>query len=202
MMENVLQGMFKGIEPGCCRLTMNGNLAIKTSNGYKSYNVKTGRLTNCSNFVFDIGSDMFFVIPTNKVVIGDVIISNGKPKCVISVEKNKIEAINYEDSTIETIVPERHVMMGNTYFYGKIVSMFGDNAFLKSKKGNNNIMKFAVMSSMMNGNNNTGYNHNGSDFMTTMMKMRMMESMMDGDGFDMFGFDSDESDDDEAEDEA
>ena len=51
-MTNVFNGMFGKIAPGMCRLSMNGGIAVKTSNGYKSYNVKNGRLTNCDSFVF------------------------------------------------------------------------------------------------------------------------------------------------------
>ena len=65
-MQNILNGMFGKVAPGLCRLSMNGGIAVKTSNGYKSYNVKTGRLVNCSNFVFNIGEEFFFVIPTNR----------------------------------------------------------------------------------------------------------------------------------------
>ena len=119
MMNNFMNKMFGKLAPGMCRLSMGGGIAVKTGNGdYKSYNVKTGRLTNCNNFVFDIGEDFFFVIPTNKVEKGDIILVNGKPRCVVEAEKNKITVINYDDSTIETILPERYVFMGNTYFYG------------------------------------------------------------------------------------
>ena len=83
MMNNFLNGMFGKVGTGMCRLSMSGGIAVKTSNGYKSYNVKTGRLTNCDNFAFDIGQDFFFIIPTNKVTAGDIIFANGKPKCVI-----------------------------------------------------------------------------------------------------------------------
>ena len=69
-------GMFGKLGAGMCRLTMNGKIAVKTSGGYKSYNVKTGKLTNCSNFVFNIGDDFFFIIPTNKVDVGDIILVN------------------------------------------------------------------------------------------------------------------------------
>lgn len=124
-MTNVFNGMFGKIAPGMCRLSMSGGIAVKTTTGYKSYNVKNGRLTNCDSFVFDIGEEFFFVIPTNKVEVGDIILVSGKPKCVVKSDKDTITVINYEDSTVETILPERHVFMGNTYFYGKIVSMFG-----------------------------------------------------------------------------
>ena len=129
---------FGAIAPGMCKLSMNGSIAIKTSNGYKTYNLKTGRLTNCSNFVFDIGSDFFFVIPTNKVKRGDIILVSGKPRCVLEVKADSITVINYEDSTVESILPERHMFLGNTYFYGKIVSMLG-NSFEKGK-GMKNVM--------------------------------------------------------------
>lgn len=94
MMNNFLNGMFGKVGSGMCRLSMNGGIAVKTSNGYKTYNVKTGKLTNCSNFVFDIGEEFFFVIPTNKVETGDIILVNGKPKCVIEADKTKITVIN------------------------------------------------------------------------------------------------------------
>lgn len=186
-MNNMLNGMFGKIAPGMCRLSMNGGVAVKTSNGYKSYNVKTGRLTNCDSFVFNIGEEFFFVIPTNKVEIGDIILVSGKPKCVIESEKNKITVINYEDSTVETILPERHVFMGNTYFYGKIVSMFGNDMF-KNKKGTNKIMQYMMMSEMMKGNSGNSSN-NGMSAMLPFMMMgnNGMSDLFDG----MFDFDED-----------
>lgn len=188
MMNNLLSGMFGKIANGMCRLSMNGGIAVKTSNGYKTYNIKTNKLTNCSNFVFDIGEEFFFVIPTNKVEKGDIILVNGKPKCVIESDKTKITVINYEDSTIDTILPERHVFMGNTYFYGKIVSMFG-NDVIKGKKGSNNILKYMILSQMMNGGNGLNGSSMNSNGMSAMLPFMMMGGNM-GDMFDgMFDFD-------------
>jgi len=150
-MNNMFSGIFGKVAPGLCRLSVNGGIAIKTSNGYKNYNVKTGQLTNCNHFVFHIGEELFFVIPTNKAEIGDIILVAGKPKCVIQSEKNMLTVINYEDSTVEHIVPERHIFMGNTYFYGKIVSIFG-NHLAKGKKGVNKVMQYMMISEMMKGN--------------------------------------------------
>lgn len=175
-MINSLNGMFGKVAPGMCRLSMSGGIAVKTTGGYKSYNVKTGRLTNCSNFVFDIGEDFFFLIPTNKVEVGDIILVGGKPKCVIETGKNKITVINYEDSTVDTIIPERHVFMGSTYFYGKIVSMFGQDVF-NGKKGTNKIMKYMMMSEMMKGGSGS---NGGFGAMLPLM-------MMNGGAGDMFG---------------
>lgn len=201
-MNNVFGNLFGRIAPGLCRLGVSGGIAVKTSSGYKSYNVKTGRLTNCDNFVFpDVSEDFFFVVPTNKVAVGDIILVNGKPKCVIEAEKNKITVINYEDSTIDNIIPERHVILGNTYYYGKIVSIFGDNP-LNGEKGTNKIMKYLMMTEMMkgfSGGNSFGSSNNG---MSAMLPLMMLgNGGMDNIFSDMFNFDFDvdEEDNDEEE---
>ena len=194
-MNNMLNGMFGKVAPGMCRLSMSGGIAVKTSNGYKSYNMKTGRLTNCDSFVFNIGEEFFFVIPTNKAEPGDILLVNGKPKCVIEAEKNKLTVINYEDSTVETILPERHVFMGNTYFYGKIVSMFGSD-LIKGKKGSNKIMQYMMFSEMMKGN--SGESGNGINAMIPLMMMGgNMGSIFDG----MFDFEEEEAGSEESEEE-
>lgn len=194
MNSNMFNGIFGKIAPGMCRLSMSGKIAIKTTNGYKAYNVKTGRLTNCDNFAFDIGEDFFFVIPTNKVERGDIILAGGKPRCVLEVGKNEIKTFCYEDSSISTIVPEHHMFMGKNYFYGKIISMFGD--FGKDgSKGMNKMMKFMMMNEMMKGNNGGG---NGG-FAGMLPMMFMMNS---GEGFFDGMFDMDDGvDEEDAEDE-
>ena len=189
-MTNVFNGMFGKIAPGMCRLSMSGGIAVKTTTGYKSYNVKNGRLTNCDSFVFDIGEEFFFVIPTNKVEVGDIILVSGKPKCVVKSDKDTITVINYEDSTVETILPERHVFMGNTYLYGKIVSMFGNN-FMKGKKGMDKMMSYMVMSEMMNGSNTSS---NGMGSMLPIMMLMNGNNVSDMFS-DMFDFDINTSDD-------
>lgn len=194
----MFNGMFGKVANGMCRLSMNGGIAVKTSTGYKTYNLKTNRLTNCNNFVFNIGEEFFFVIPTNKVEPGDIIIVSGKPKCVVSSDKNTITVINYEDSTVENILPERHVFMGNTYFYGKIVSMFGSD-IMKGKKGMNKMMSYMLMSEMMKGNSSNSAN-NG---MNSMLPFMMMGNNGFSDMFEgMFDFDEDNSDDEEVTEEA
>lgn len=176
-MANFLDNMFGKISPNMCRLSMNGEIAIKTSSGYKTYNVNKEKLVNCNNFVFNIGENMdcFFMIPTNKVSKGDIIIANGQPKCVIEVNNDKaksIKVLNYETSAIENIVPERHVFMGNTYFYGKIVSLFGND--FKGKGSTNRIFKYMMMSQMMGGNNMLGNNGGNNNAMGNMLPMMML----------------------------
>jgi hypothetical protein len=204
-MMNCFNGMFGKLGAGMCRLTMNGRIAVKTSGGYKSYNVKTGKLTNCSNFVFNIGDDFFFIIPTNKVDVGDIILVKGTPRCVIEVDKKTLTVMNYEDMTIDTLVPERHVFMGNTYFYGKIVSLMGSTAG-KGKDGMKQMMQFMMMSQMMGGNTSGGMNMGGNNMLPMMFMMNggsgsIFDGMLDG----MFDFGSTEepetADDDEEEEE-
>lgn len=198
---NFMGNMFGRVEPGLCRLSMNGQVAIKTdSDNYKTYNIKTRRLVNCSNFVFDIGQDFFFVIPTNKVECGDIILVDGTPRCVVEVGKDDITVINYKTSVRETIIPERHVFMGSTYFYGKIVSVFGNGFKAGKKKGVNNILKYMVMSEMMKGAGNSLGSNNPNGF-NPMMLMMMSGGGM-GDMFEgLFDIDTDieDTEDDESE---
>lgn len=196
MFENIqksFNGMFGKMSADMCRLTMNGNIAVKCSNGYKTYNVKKGTLTNVTNFCFNVGDEMFFVIPTNKVEVGDIIIVGGRPKCVTEVNKKVITVIDYENSEVRQVVPERHVFMGSTYFYGKIVSMFGN--MFKEGKGLGNIMKMMMFSQMMGGNqsNNNGF----GQMMAMSMFMGNKENPFDG-MFD-FNFDTNEEPEEEAE---
>lgn len=185
----MFNGIFGKIAPGMCRLTMNGNIAVKTRNGYKSYNVAKGTLTNVTNFCFNVGDEMFFVIPTNKAKVGDILLVNGEPKCVIESDKNDIKVIDYNNSEIKHVVPERHVFMGNVYFYGKIVSIFG-NAF-KNDKGPNNMLKMMMMSSMLNGGSSS--NNFGQ-----MMAMSMFMGGKDNNPFDgMFDFNLDDENEEE-----
>lgn len=171
---NSLTKMCTRIEPGLCRIGMNGT-AIKTSDGYKTYNVDSGTLVNCSEFVFDIGEDMFFVIPTNDVQRGDIVLNGGKPACVIEVGDKTIMAMDYESSTIITMVPQRHVFFGNTYFYAKIVSLFEGFGNNVKGMGMEQMMGFAMMSEVCKSS--------GSD-MGKMLPMMVMGGMMNG-GFNM-----------------
>jgi len=192
-MSGMLNGMFSHLGEGMCRLGLNGELAVKTSSGYKTYDVDTGRLTNVSSFCFDVGQEMFLVIPTTKARRGDILLIDGKPKCVIENKDNsKIEVMDYESSAIQVIVPERHVFMGQVYFYRKIVSMFGSGKFLKGEKGINKMMKLMMLREMFKGSNGSNANQMGG-----MMGMLMMGQLLGnggGDFSEMFDLDFDSND--------
>ena len=211
MFDNMFNGVMGKIKPGCCRLGMNGRIAIKTSDGYKTYDPKSGNVTNCSNFVLDVADDLFMVIPTRKLKEGDIVLINGKPMYILEVKaKNRVEAMNYEDSTIQTVIPERHAIMGRR-FYGKIVSLLG-SGFGAGKGGFfKNMLKLKMMSSMMGGGNvNTADGMFGGNGLAMMMLMGngSMDGLFDGfmddedddsdcNIFDKFASNDDEYDEDE-----
>ena len=160
---NSLSSLFHKLAPGQCRLTMNG-IGVKTSNGYKTFDPVTQTLVNCGDFVLDIGDDMFFCIPTNNVQQGDIIIASGSPVCVISMSGNRIEALRYEDSTVQTIIPENIMFMGGTYFYSKVFSPFSG---MINGNDPSQLMSLMMMSQMMN-------SENGGSGMGNLMVMGMM----------------------------
>jgi|GEM_PF-1655185 hypothetical protein len=199
-MNGMFGDMFSRLGKGMCRLGLNGQMAVKTSNGYKTYDVKTGRLTNVTQFCFDIGQEFFFVVPTTKAKTGDILLIDGKPKCVIENNANKtIKVMDYENSAIQEIVPERHFFMGQMFFYRKIVSMFGSNNFLKKGKGISGMMgmmfKMNMLKSFMGGD---GFSAGNGDA-NSMLGMMMMSNMLGGkdgdmDLSEMFDFDFEEAD--------
>ena len=86
------------------------------------------------------------------------------------------------------------MFMGNTYFYGKIVSMFGNDAF-KSPNGMNKMMSYMLMSEMMKGNSGT----NNSNGINSMLPFVMMNNNGFGNMFEDL-FDNSENIDDNEED--
>ena len=172
-MKNVMSGMFGSVKSGLCRLTVDGNIAVKVGTEYKTYNPVQKTFVNCDSFVFDIGDEMFFVVPTNAIVAGDIILVNKEPRYVLDVKDDIITAINYKSGTIENIMPERHMFMGSTYFYGKIVSLFGNMGGIGGD-GANNVLKYMMMSQMMKG-------MNGGE--TSGMNPMMLMMLMNGGGF-------------------
>ena len=163
---NMFNGMFKPIARGYCKMGMNGKVAIRTSTGYKTFDLKKMKLTNCDSFAFDMDG-AFWVVPTFKVEKGDIIMVNGRPRCVIDVGTTSIKTFSYEDSTIDEVIPEHHVFMGKTYCYGKIFSPFM-NMGKDDGSTMSNMMNMMMMSQMF-GNNGTGTNNNGFNPMMFMM---------------------------------
>jgi len=167
MFDKMFNGMFRQVEDGYCKLGANGQIAIKTSSGYKTFDLKHKRLVNCDNFAFDMDG-AFWVIPTFSVSKGDIILVNGKPRFVMEVGNNEIKTFSYENSTVDTVIPEHHVFMGKTYCYGKIFSPFAN--MIKSDGGFNNMMSMVMMSKMF-GDKSSKSGFGGMDPMMMMMFM-------------------------------
>lgn len=174
---------FGRIQPGLIKLGLNGQMAVNIGGSYKYYDEKKNRLINTDNFVFPMEvTEFFFIMPTNKVKKGDIILVNGKPVYVLKPETDgKIEILSYEDSSIKQILPERHTFLGGTYMYSKIVSMFGNKSFDK-----NTIMKYMMMNTMF-GKDGFGGSMNGMNPM-----MLMMMSGGSNPFTDMFNFDTED----------
>lgn len=188
---NMFNGVFAPIKPDMCRLSFSGNVAVKCSDGtYKCWNDQKNRLTNVTSFSMKV-PNIFFVVPTTKVKIGDVILDTKKvngetkvfPKCVIEINDKSIGVIDYENNEIRQILPVRHALMGSFYLYQKIVNPFGSKMF--SGKGlMAKMMKFQFISSMCGGGMNGSVD--ASNPMAPMMNFMMMQSMM-GEMTGMFG---------------
>ena len=163
-------GLFGPVPKGDCRLGLNGLIAVNVNTGgtprYKTYDVKSGRLTNCADFALEMDGS-FFLIPTMKVSPGDIIISDGGPCCVIESGKNSIRAFSYLRGTIEEKVPEHHIFMGNACCYAKIFSPLVN--MMKGKGGMGNAVKMMVLSRMFQDGGNSGRGMEMSSMMLMML---------------------------------
>ena len=149
------------------------------------YDLGKKRLINCTSFCFDLGDEYFFVIPTNHVEVGDIILVNKTPRCVIKAEDNVITTLNYENATIEQVVPERHVFMGNTYFYGKIVSLM-NGMFNDGNKGTGffKILKLKMMTQLLGGKEGATGGLGGLNGLLPLMILQGGENNLFGNLFD------------------
>lgn len=178
-MGKMFKGMFGPIEAGKCKLGMNGKIAIKTPNGYKTYDAKKNRLTNVGSFAFDM-FNMFWLIPTNTLQVGDIILmqkgDRRVPRFVIKVDNGVITALDYEDNELKQVLPERHILMGKVFFYAKIWCPFKGMASNGNMFGQ--MFKMQLMSQMMNGMMNGGNVADAVNPMGNMGQMFMMPMMM------------------------
>ena len=178
-MTSMFDGVVGRIEPGCCRLSLNGRIAVKTSDGYKVYNPKTGSVTNCSNFVLDLMDDMFMLVPTRTLKPGYIILINGKPVYVLeNLAKNRVKVMQYEDSSIKEVIPERHALLGRK-FYGRIVSLFGDGFGKKGGGFFKNMLKLKMMGAMMSGSGDSSFGGNALPMMM-LMNGGSLDGLFDG----------------------
>ncbi len=136
---SVFSNMLGTLEPDMVRITFNGNVAVKTDKGYKTYDVAKKKAVNMDSLVMpDMAA--FLLLPSTKVSSGDIIMRDGAFYSIISVDNttNELVGYNYESGKKETLVRETHCFLGNTYFYSKLVSpilsFFGSKPKPEDKK--------------------------------------------------------------------
>lgn len=124
-----LKAMFKGIgkiESGKAAITFDGKVVICRKDGeYVRYNEETKQIENYMQFVLKDASRFLFVLPTNVVTAGDVVIDKDKYFQVLSVKENgALNAVNLNSGTTTTICKETNIVGFN--FYRKVSSLFGN----------------------------------------------------------------------------
>ena len=132
------------------------------------------------------------MVPTRTLKPGYIILINGKPVYVLeNLSKNRVKVMQYEDSSIKEVIPERHALLGRK-FYGRIVSLFGDGFGKKGGGFFKNMLKLKMMGAMMGGcGEDSGFGGN-----TLPMMMLMNGGSLDG----LFDGICGESEDDDDED--
>ncbi len=194
--SSVFSNMLGKLEPDTVRMTFNGGIAVKTANGYKTYDVVKKKAVNMDSLVMPEMS-AFLLLPSTKVNSGDIILRDGAFYSIISVNEaaNELVGYNYESGKKETLVRETHCFLGNTYFYSKLVSpilsFFGGKPGDKKEEGSeasedtmsmllplamlsqngdmNSILPLLLMSKLDSKEESSG-----------MLKMLMLSSMMGG----------------------
>ena len=178
-MTSMFDGVVGRIEPGCCRLSLNGRIAVKTSDGYTVYNPKTASVTTSSNLVLAPADALLLMVPTRVLKPGYIILINGKPVYVLeNLAKNRVKVMQYEDSSIKEVIPERHVLLGRK-FYGRIVSMLGDGFGVKGGGFFKNMLKLKMMGAMMSGSGDSSFGGNALPMMM-LMNGGSLDGLFDG----------------------
>lgn len=153
------------VSDGSVRLSMDGKFAVRTQNGYRVWDTEKKTMTNVQDLCLDMPG-LFFVMPSTKVTIGDVILLDGKFNCVIETSEATIKAISYADNQVKEFVPERRLFMGRTFFFGKVINLLGNVG------GSNKLVKLTMLGQMLN---------NGGDPSTSQLMPLMLMGGIDGD---------------------
>lgn len=122
-LTSIFANMLGTLEPNMIRMTFDGKVAVKTTKGYKTYDVAKKKAINMDSLVMPEMAS-FLLLPSTKVKVGDIILRDGAFYSIISIDDatNELIGYNYEAGKKETIVRETHCFLGNTYFYSKLVS--------------------------------------------------------------------------------
>lgn len=159
-------------------------LAFRNSNNqYLTYNPTTKKTTDVTGLTIDL-EGLIYKIPVglSSVKPGDIIIHNGKPICVESVDNHNVTCVDIENSELKTVIPPTNVFGFN--YVTKITPLFNlgsanpseDNPF-------GNIMPYLLFSTL----SENGSYGNGFD-MQTLLLMSLLNGNADGNFFgNIFG---------------
>lgn len=161
-------------------------LAFRNSNNqYLTYNPTTKKTTDVTGLTIDL-EGLIYKIPVglNSVKPGDIIIHNGKPICIETVDGNSITCIDIENSEVKIVIPPTNIFGFN--YVTKITPLFNlgttnpsaDNPF-------GNIMPYLLFSTLNDGVNTTK-SKNGFDIQTLLL-MSMMNNADDNFFGNIFG---------------
>lgn len=122
-LTSTFANMLGKLEPDMVRMTFDGKAAVKTTKGYKTYDVAKKKAVNMDSLVMPDMS-AFLLLPSTKVKVGDIILRDGAFYSIISMDDatNELVGYNYETGKKETLVRETHCFLGSTYFYSKLFS--------------------------------------------------------------------------------
>lgn len=182
--SNLMSGFMPQKLTAGIAMAFDGRLAIKRPNGdFVAYNPLTAEIENQSEFVFgeEMLSGMVYVMPSDKVDIGDLLVGNSGYIYVVSVEDGVV-GVNLTTGVVNEIVTEKHVLFGKN-MYKKVVSMLNMNGtdntmnpmMMMALLGDGDKKDMLPMMMMMGGMNG------GSD-KGAMNPMMMMMMMFDGKG--------------------
>lgn len=146
---------FGKVADGVLRMSYKSGIAVRTSNGYRVYDVNTGKLDNVTDLCMDLPG-MFYTVPCKAYKPGDLIFFDGSMKAVVEVGKVSVKAFDYERSVIEEIVPET-ILFGHKKLYPKVISLMGDFAGLGDEGSDmSSLLTMGLLSKGMTGTPDAG----------------------------------------------
>jgi len=178
--NNMLKEIFGDIEFGetsDVKLTVQGAIAIKSGDKFKTYDAENSTTIDCTGFLID-AKNLVMKLPVQDVSPTDIIFRNSKYYFIKSInENNEIIAVNITDGTLETLIPETNIFGMN--FFVKIVNL------MSATGTNNNPMMMFMLSKMNDKNDNLDLstvlaltsmngNTNAMDFQNPMMMAMLM----------------------------
>jgi hypothetical protein len=164
---NLEMGPVKGAD---FKLTFMGTIAVKTANGYRSYNPESGELTDVDGFTMDFDG-MFYKMPAAELEEGDLISTDHGYGYVLATKTNKVE-IMLMNGDVKKIVSTTSPF--GFSFYTKIVSISDMADGSDGDSGMFGGMDPMMLMMMGGGNSGNGSSPFGGDMIQTLMMSKML----------------------------